>query len=143
MDLKTIINEEIESLNDKGIRVDEIVWRAGYLEVTSINGGIWFGENQEDVEKFSRTHWNKNKEGEGKRYRIVLNNAKYYKDFWHGYLNDVMKFGYDRNKLMLDLISRGYDGIFIDTDTWNDTGDDNSITSKQYVVFDKKNIHQA
>ena len=44
---------------------------------------------------------------------------------------------------MLDLISRGYDGIFIDTDTWNDTGDDNSITSKQYVVFDKKNIHQA
>ena len=140
MNLKRIIAEEIDLLNN-GRRVDEIVWRAGSLEITSKNGGIWFGENQEDVEKFSRTFWNKKLEG--KRYRIVLNSAKYYKDFWHGYLNDVIKFSYDRDKLMQYLISRGYDGIFIDTDTWNDTGDDNSIRSKQYVVFDKKDIRLA
>ena len=41
------------------------------------------------------------------------------------------------------LASEGHDGIIIDTDTWNDTGDEYSVTSKQYVVFNPENIKPA
>ena len=41
------------------------------------------------------------------------------------------------------LVADGHDGIIIGKDTWNDTGDDNSVTSKQYVVFNPENIKPA
>ena len=41
---------------------------------------------------------------------------------------------------MYNLIDLGHDGIIIDTDTWNDTGDENSVRSKQYVVFNPENV---
>ena len=43
-------------------------------------------------------------------------------------------------KLMNKLKDEGYDGIVINTDTWNDTGDENAVTSKQFIVFDEKQI---
>jgi septum formation inhibitor-activating ATPase MinD len=45
-----------------------------------------------------------------------------------------------REKLMNRLIKLGYDGIIIDTDTWNDTGDENAVTSKQFIVFNPENV---
>jgi hypothetical protein len=50
---------------------------------------------------------------------------------------------FKREGLMNKLVSEGYDGIIIDTDTWNDTGDEYSVTSKQYVVFNPENIKPA
>jgi len=135
-----IIKEEINALIENP-EINDIVWRAGGFESSPYSGGIWFGENKEDVEKFVSSV--RNEKRLGKPYRIRINNPKHYDGHWWGYLKDVEKYGGDRGKLMNDLISAGYDGIIIDTDTWNDTGDDNSVTSKQYVVFDKNNISPA
>jgi hypothetical protein len=41
---------------------------------------------------------------------------------------------------MNSLIKLGHDGIIIDTDTWNDTGDENAVTSKQFIVFNPENV---
>ena len=142
MKLISIINEEILGFMTEESKVNDIVWRAGDLEMKPHGGGIWFGENKEDVEKFAMSV--RNEKRVGKPYKIRINNPKYYDKFWWGYLKDVEKYeNHDRDKLMNDLISQGYDGIIIDTDTWNDTSDDNRVTSKQYVVFDRNNISPA
>ena len=92
-----------------------------------------------DVEKFA---WSvRNEKREGKPYYINLQNPRYYDGFWHGYLSDADSF--KREGLMNRLVSEGYDGIIIDTDTWNDTGDEYAVTSKQYVVFNPENIKPA
>jgi hypothetical protein len=112
--------------------VKDIVWRSG---------GIWFGETKDGVEKFALSV--RGEKREGKPYYINLENPKYYSSFWWGYIEAV---GYDRNgrrMLMNKLQSQGYDGIIIDTDTWNDTGDEYSVTSKQYVVFNPENVKPA
>ena len=83
----------------------------------------------------------RNEKREGKPYYINLQNPRYYDGFWHGYLSDADTF--KREALMNRLASEGYDGIIIDTDTWNDTGDEYSVTSKQYVVFNLENIKPA
>ena len=117
-------------------KVKDIVWRAGGMELNPKSGGIWFAENKEDVEKFA---WSvRNEKREGKPYYINLQNPKYYDSFWRGYLVDAQSQG--REQLMDMLVADGHDGIIIDTDTWNDTGDEYSVTSKQYIVFNPENI---
>jgi len=120
-------------------KVKDVVWRAGNMKLDPRAGGIWFAENKEDVEKFA---WSvRNEKREGKPYYINLQNPRYYDGFWRGYLSDADSF--KREGLMNKLVSEGYDGIIIDTDTWNDTGDEYSVTSKQYVVFNPENIKPA
>lgn len=120
-------------------KVKDIVWRAGEMKLDPKGGGIWFAENKEDVEKFA---WSVRREKrEGKPYYINLQNPFYYDSFWHGYLNDAESQG--REGLMDMLVADGHDGIIIDTDTWNDTADEYSVTSKQYVVFNPENIKPA
>ena len=120
-------------------KVKEIVWRAGEMKLDVRGGGMWFAENKEDVEKFA---WSvRNEKREGKPYHINLQNPFYYDSFWYGYLNDAESQG--REQLMDMLVSDGHDGIIIDTDTWNDTGDEYSVTSKQYVVFNPENVKPA
>lgn len=120
-------------------KVKEIVWRGGQMNLTPSSGGIWFAENKEDVEKFA---WSVRKEKrEGKPYHINLQNPFYYNGFWNGYLIDAESQG--REELMDMLVSDGYDGIIIGTDTWNDTGDEYSVTSKQFIVFNPENIKPA
>jgi len=119
--------------------VKDVVWRAGGFDFDHRSGGIWFAESKEDVEKFARSV--RNEKREGKPYRINLQNPFYYDRFWYGYLEDVNSFG--RDGLMYKLARDGHDGIIIGTDTWNDTGDEDSVTSKQYVVFNPENIKPA
>ena len=120
-------------------KVKDIVWRAGEIKLDPRSGGIWFAENKEDVEKFA---WSvRNEKREGKPYHINLQNPFYYEGFWYGYLNDANSQG--REQLMDMLAADGHDGIIIDTDTWNDTGDEYSVTSKQYVVFNPENVKPA
>ena len=120
-------------------KVKDIVWRAGEIKLDPRAGGIWFAENKEDVEKFA---WSvRNEKREGKPYHINLQNPFYYEGFWYGYLNDANSQG--REQLMDMLAADGHDGIIIDTDTWNDTGDEYSVTSKQYVVFNPENVKPA
>ena len=119
--------------------VKEIVWRAGEMKLDPRGGGIWFAENKEDVEKFA---WSvRNEKREGKPYHINLQNPKYYDNFWRGYLDDANSQG--REQLMDMLAADGHDGIIIGEDTWNDTGDEYAVTSKQYVVFNPENIKPA
>ena len=120
-------------------KVKEIVWRAGQMNLTPSSGGIWFAENKEDVEKFA---WSvRGEKREGKPYHINLQNPFYYDNFWYGYLRDAESQG--REQLMDMLAADGHDGIIIDTDTWNDTGDEYSVESKQYVVFNPENVKPA
>lgn len=123
--------------------VKDIVWRTGSLKLRPTAGGIWFAETKEDVEKFSRTFGGNS---EGKPYYINLTNPYKYDDFWHGYVEHLDKFrmrGGGKQDLFYSLVKKGYDGMIIGYDTWNDSGDDNSVSSKQYVVFDPKNIKPA
>jgi len=122
-------------------KVKKVVWRAGGLEEFNRGGGIWFAENKEDVEKFALSV--RREIREGKPYYINLENPKYYDNFWHGYVDAAGYNKFAREKLMYDLISLGYDGIIIGEDTWNDTGDENSVTSEQYVVFNPENVKPA
>jgi hypothetical protein len=132
---------EESNLDFSNSKVKDIVWRAGGMDLDPRSGGLWFAENKEDTEKFAISV--RNEKRVGKPYLINLENPMYYDSFWHGYINDV---GYDqhgREQLMYNLIDLGHDGIIIDTDTWNDTGDENSVRSKQYVVFNPENVKPA
>jgi hypothetical protein len=122
-------------------KVNKVVWRAGGLENFKDGGGLWFAENKEDVEKFALSV--RKEKREGKPYYINLENPYYYRSFWNGYISDVGYSKYGREKLMYELISDGHDGIIIGRDNWNDTGDENSVTSEQYVVFNPENVKPA
>lgn len=121
--------------------IKDVVWRAGKIEENSASGGIWFGISKSDVEKFAKSTRRENRVGIP--YYINITNPKYYDSFWYDYLEDV---GYSRmgRELLRDKLEKeGYDGIIIGEDVWNDTNDENSITSKQYVVFDPSNVKIA
>jgi hypothetical protein len=119
--------------------VPQIVWRAGRVSGSTKGGGIWFGETKKDVENFA---WSvRDERREGLPYYINLQNPRYYKNFWNDYLIKAREAG--RDVLMNALIDAGYDGIIIDTDTWNDTADEYAVTSKQFIVFDPKNVIPA
>lgn len=122
-------------------KVKETVWRVGEIQDYRQGGGIWFAETKEGAENFSISV--RRKREIAKPYKINLVNPFYYERFWHGYLDDVGYHPTGRFSVMLDLQSQGHDGIIIDTDTWNDTADEYSVTSKQYVVFDPENIKPA
>jgi len=111
-----------------------IGWRAGRPILNADSGGTWFAETKEGAENFAISVLNLEKEA--KKYIITLNNPKYFESFWDDYITTVNnEYGFDRSKLLLDLIMQGYDGMVIGDDTWNDTGDEYSVTSKQYVTF--------
>ena len=119
--------------------VPQIVWRAGRVSSSPKGGGIWFGETKKDVENFA---WSvRDERREGLPYYINLQNPRYYKNFWNDYLIKASKAG--RDVLMNVLINAGYDGIIIGDDTWNDTGDEYAVTSKQFIVFDPENVMPA
>ena len=119
--------------------IPQIVWRAGRVGVSPKGGGIWFGETKKDVENFA---WSvRDERREGLPYYINLQNPRYYKNFWNDYLIKAREAG--RDVLMNALMDAGYDGIIIDTDTWNDTADEYAVTSKQFIVFDPKNVKPA
>jgi len=122
-------------------KVKDIVWRAGNMELNPLNGGIWFGETKKGVENFAISV--RGKVIEGKPYHINLENPFYFDSFWHGYVEEVKNSPNGRQTLMDKLKLEGYDGIIIDTDTWNDTGDEYAVTSKQYIVFYPENIKPA
>lgn len=119
--------------------VPQIVWRAGRVSGSPKGGGIWFGETKKDVENFA---WSvRDERREGLPYYINLQNPRYYKNFWNDYLIKASNAG--RDVLMNALINAGYDGIIIGDDTWNDTGDEYAVTSKQFIVFDPENVMPA
>ena len=119
--------------------VKDVVWRAGGMKLDSRSGGLWFAETKDGVEKFALSV--RGEKREGKPYYINLQNPMYYDSFWHGYIADAESHG--REGLMDMLAADGNDGIIIGKDTWNDTGDENSVTSKQYIVFNPENIKPA
>lgn len=119
--------------------VKDVVWRAGVMKLDSKSGGLWFAETKDGVEKFALSV--RGEKREGKPYHINLQNPMYYDSFWRGYLRDAESHG--REGLMDMLAADGNDGIIIGRDTWNDTGDENSVTSKQYIVFNPENIKPA
>ena len=119
--------------------VKDVVWRAGEFGFDHRSGGIWFAESKEDVEKFALSV--RNEKREGKPYRINLQNPYYFNNFWNSYIPEAENHG--RDGLMYMLAMDGHDGMIIGRDTWNDTADENSVTSKQYVVFNPENIKPA
>ena len=129
------------TLDFSNSKVKDIVWRAGNMELNPLNGGIWFGETKKGVENFAISVIGK--VIEGKPYHINLENPFYFDSFWHGYVEEVKNSPDGRKTLMYQLKLEGYDGIIIDTDTWNDTGDEYAVTSKQYIVFYPENIKPA
>lgn len=123
-------------------KVTDVVWRAGELKLDTRSGGLWFGDSKDGVEKFAISV--RNEKREGKPYHINLQNPYFIEDgFWRGYVDML---GYEqegRKLLMLKLLGEGYDGIIINDDWWNDTGDENAVYGKQYVVFDEKDVKPA
>jgi hypothetical protein len=126
-------------------KVKKVVWRAGTIDQdnNALSGGIWFGETKEGVEKFCISV--RRERREGKPYFINLQNPAYFDSFWHGYIREAHRLDYQFGRKMLKekLQKQGHDGIIIEEDTWNDTGDEYSVSSEQYIVFDPENIKPA
>lgn len=130
----------IEKSDDFSLsKVQDTVWRAGELKLDPRSGGLWFADSKEGVEKFALSV--RGEVREGKPYHVNMQNPFFIKGgFWRGYIEMI---GYDRlgrERLMRNLMKDGYDGIIINDDWWNDTGDDNAVYGKQYVVFDEKDV---
>ena len=124
--------------------VNDIVWRAGEIHDDPRSGGLWFAETKEDVEKFAMSV--RREKREGLPYYINLTNPYTFKDgFWRGYVEQAEARGLEEGRLVLmrEFMKKGFDGFIINDDTWNDTGDDNSVRSKQFVVFNKENVKPA
>jgi len=134
----SFINEN--DSNEKGGSF--VVWRTGNIKLNANSGGIWFADSKIDVENFAKTFNRPDKIA--KKYIVTIKNPKYYNSFWgvgdSSYIGDTRNYYYDRDFLMKSLIELGYDGIIIDKDVWNDSGDENSAFSKQYVVFSQSQI---
>ncbi len=123
-------------------QIKDIVWRAGELKLNPKAGGIWFADSKEGVEKFALSV--RGEVREGKPYYINIKNPYFFEDgFWRGYINQIGYDSYGRQQLMRKLQSEGYDGIIINDDWWNDTGDDNAVYGKQYIVFDENDVKSA
>lgn len=122
--------------------VQDVVWRAGEVKLNPKAGGLWFGDSKEGVEKFA---WSvRNEKREGKPYYINLKNPYFFEEgFWRGYIEVIGYKPLGRQELMLKLMSEGFDGIIINDDTWNDTGDEFSVYGKQYIVFDEQDVRPA
>ena len=123
-------------------RIKQIVYRQGLINDGDKAGGIWFGDTEQDVISFSKSVFNKIQPSSYiiHKCRINLTNPKFYDRFWDGYLEESSDHG-GKDGLKYFLINQGYDGIFIRGDTWNDTGDEHSVHSKQFVIFNPNNIH--
>jgi hypothetical protein len=133
-------------------KIKKIVYRQGKLELIPGAGGIWFGDSEEDVVTFANSVRREIKPSDHKIHKCLVNitNPYTYEYFWNGYINDTESYQDNpflqhnlngRDILMNKLKKDGYDGIYIHDDTWNDTGDNNSVTSEQYVPFSLNQIH--
>jgi len=133
----------VYNLNDS--KVKDIVYRSGDIKYNENQGGIWFSETKKGSEDFMMSMFSKKVEAEP--YHIILRNPKYLENFWHAYMQKVHPINrkgestnQSREKYSSQLMNQGYDGIVIGRDTWNDTGDEYAVESKQYVVFDPSNV---
>jgi len=136
-------------------KVTKTLWRAGEIKFDPLSGGTWFAVKKWDAEAFALSV--RSQKREAKAYYVNLQKPFEFDSFWYGYLKDVEKRGdrlsdelekeyrkYNRLELMKELEEAGYDGIIIGEDTWNDTGNpDTMVRSEQYIVFDPKNIRLA
>jgi len=139
---KTFLNESQPIIINESYRIGILSQQMDF----SRSGGIWFSEKEIDVINF-HISMGANKERETNpvyKCRLTFQNPKIYSRFWegtNGYLSDVDKFKHNRNNLMQNLISQGYDSIIIEEDIWNDTGDKYASSySKQYVAFNYNQI---
>lgn len=123
-------------------KVKETVWHVGEIKDSPMGGGIWFAETKEGAEKFSISFRGKEEIAQGCKINLV---NPFFEDlgFFDGYRKKIGYAPSGRLELMKKLEAQGYDGIIINTDTWNDTGDEYSVTSRQYVVFDPSNVKMA
>lgn len=122
--------------------VKDVVYRAGDIKLNPMNGGIWFADTKDAVEKFSLSVRGEKRDGKG--YRINLKNPYYFDKFWNGYIKATNSANRDsRKQLMEKLISQGHDGIIINDDWWSDTGDEYAVYGKQFIVFNESNIKPA
>ena len=120
-------------------KVKDVVFRIGPIISNPRQGGIWFSQTKEGAENFMiSVHL---KELKATPYHIILKNPYRIESFWNDYVN-VIKWQWNgnRERFQRHLMNLGHDGIIIEEDTWNDTGDKYSVTSEQYVVFDPKNV---
>jgi len=123
-------------------KVKDVVFRIGSVIPNSRQGGIWFSPTKEGAENFMISVYGKKLEAAP--YHIILKNPYYIENFWNGYVYMIRQdWGGSRDRFQRHLMNSGYDGMIIGNDTWNDTGDEYSVTSKQYVVFDPKNVFSA
>jgi hypothetical protein len=134
MELKKYITNLLRESLCEQILTQINCWRVGPLNLSPTSGGIWFAETKEGAENFAKDF--RNSYEDAKEYIITLNNPKYFKNFLDDFFKAERKFYYERGELMNYLIKNGYDGMYIDTDTWYDAGEF-SVTSKQYVIFNK------
>lgn len=129
--------------------VQDVVWRVGQLNLNYDAGGLWFGDSKHGVENFAKTVRRHKPERQAVPYYINLKNPYVYNHFWNGYITDIENKDFDRSydgryHVMIKLMREGYDGIIIENDKWNDTGDpDTEVYGKQYVVFDPKDVKPA
>jgi len=124
--------------------IQDVVWRSGEIHNDPRSGGLWFAENKEDVENFAMSV--RREKREGKPYYINLTNPYTFEEgFWRGYVTQAEARGLEEGRLILmrEFMKKGFDGFIIAADTWNDTGDDYSVHSKQYVVFDRSQVKPA
>ena len=135
--------KEVENTdNFSNSAVQNVVWRAGEMKLYPSSGGLWFGDSKDGVEKFALSV--RGQKREGKPYYINLLNPYFIENgFWRGYVDMVSLSKGGRESLMRSLMKKGHDGIIINDDWWNDTGDENAVYGKQFIIFDEKNVKPA
>ena len=123
-------------------KVKNVVFRIGSVIPNSGQGGIWFSPTKEGAENFMISVYRKKLEAAP--YHIILKNPYYIEDFWDGYVSTIRReWSGSRERFQRHLMNLGHDGMIIGEDTWNDSGDEYSVKSEQYVVFDPKNVFSA
>lgn len=123
-------------------KVKNVVFRIGSVIPNSGQGGIWFSQTKEGAENFMISVYRKKLEAAP--YHIILKNPYYIEDFWDGYVSTIRReWSGSRERFQRHLMNLGHDGMIIGEDTWNDSGDEYSVKSEQYVVFDPKNVFSA
>lgn len=123
-------------------KVGEKVFRIGEIIPNPKQGGIWFSQTKEGSENFMISVYRKKLEA--KAYHIILKNPYPIEKFWSDYINKIRwEYGGSREAFQKKLIEQGYDGMIIAESTWNDTDDEYSVKSEQYVVFDPSNVYLA
>lgn len=126
----------------KGSVVQDVLYHGSStkLDKYRINmkaGGMWFSPDKDSVINFSKSI----REIKDPVVNAVVVNIKNPKEFpsWDFYLGEVHFTGAFKQETSEKAQKNGKDGIFIEESLWNDDPE-NPYNSKQYVVFDPKQI---